>query len=319
MSDTQNTAKLQTCLDTASPEIKPDARVAYTKGLVLGVDEFVQEQRYFLEKDYLHNRSLHGYGTVYGLAISISKTEGRDPIKDYPVTLNTGENAWLQVNPGVGVDQGGRTFVLRGAYCINLSTWWNLLAEKDKPTVSEDGKASIYIRARYDQRCDDLVAVAGQACSTDDMTSVNSRIYDSVILELSPVIPTMSAWDLSQRFAWLMSQVRFVSGIVFDDDSEKALVSYVKNWLGEASYNTKLNTELDIVEKRTGHRYFEFPETDDKTSDLLNDLNAAFLTNVAPKGYHDADDPYSKLEDADYDILLAEILLGGVAGNKSIA
>lgn len=315
MIDTQNTSALQTCIDTPSSSIKPDARVAYTKGLVLGVDEFVQEQQYFLQKDYLHNRSLHGYGTVYGLAVSVSNSERDTP----PAPINVAEDIWLRVSPGVGVDQGGRTFVLREPYCINFTQWWAAYTGKDKVTRSSDGKyALLYIRARYDERCDDLVAIAGQACSTDDMTSANSRIYDSVILELNPVIPTMSAWDLSQRFAWLMSQIRFVPAVVFDDVSKDALVSYVKNWLGEDSFNTKLNIELDIVEKRTGHRYFEFPERGYDTDELLKALNKAFVTNVAPKGYHNADDPYSKLEDADYDVLLAAILLGGTDNNSSI-
>jgi hypothetical protein len=35
------------------------------------VDDFRQEQTYFLGKEWLHNRWLHGYGTVWGLQVTI--------------------------------------------------------------------------------------------------------------------------------------------------------------------------------------------------------------------------------------------------------
>ena len=44
-------------------------RVNYTFGLVLGADEFIQEQSYFLAKHRRHNQWLHGYGTVDGLKV----------------------------------------------------------------------------------------------------------------------------------------------------------------------------------------------------------------------------------------------------------
>ena len=57
------------CPDAAA--LDPLKRVCYSTGLVLGVDEFRQEQEYFLAKDRLHQRALHGYGTVCGLKVSI--------------------------------------------------------------------------------------------------------------------------------------------------------------------------------------------------------------------------------------------------------
>lgn len=49
--------------------IPPLARVNYFHGQMLGVKEFKDEQAYFYEKHRLHNRFLHGYGVVCGLAV----------------------------------------------------------------------------------------------------------------------------------------------------------------------------------------------------------------------------------------------------------
>jgi hypothetical protein len=48
------------------PEFK---RLNYFFGQMLGVDDFRGEQAYFHEKQKLHNRCLHGYGTVCGLLV----------------------------------------------------------------------------------------------------------------------------------------------------------------------------------------------------------------------------------------------------------
>jgi hypothetical protein len=48
----------------------PDLRrLNYFFGQMLGVDDFRGEQSYFREKHKLHNRCLHGYGTVCGLLV----------------------------------------------------------------------------------------------------------------------------------------------------------------------------------------------------------------------------------------------------------
>ena len=48
----------------------PDLRrLNYFFGQMLGVDDFRSEQSYFREKHKLHNRCLHGYGTVCGLLV----------------------------------------------------------------------------------------------------------------------------------------------------------------------------------------------------------------------------------------------------------
>ena len=52
------------CISTSCQQsltLDPHKRVCYSQGLVLGVDEFVQEELYFLEQHRRHARGLHGY------------------------------------------------------------------------------------------------------------------------------------------------------------------------------------------------------------------------------------------------------------------
>src|SRR6185369_9680663 len=47
----------------------------YFYGQLLGVQDFQAEQNYFRDKLRLHNRCLHGYGTVCGLEVVPEPTE----------------------------------------------------------------------------------------------------------------------------------------------------------------------------------------------------------------------------------------------------
>src|ERR671933_1804673 len=86
----------------ASPVLDPHQRVNYSLGLVLGVDEFQQEQFFHLERGRQHSRLLHGYGTVCGLQ----------------VTTNGGQ---VLVGPGVAVDRRGRVIEVDAAQCADLN------------------------------------------------------------------------------------------------------------------------------------------------------------------------------------------------------
>ena len=48
-------------------------RVRYFFGKLLSVDDFKDEQSYFLNRLRRHNRFLHGWGVVSGLGVSLSK------------------------------------------------------------------------------------------------------------------------------------------------------------------------------------------------------------------------------------------------------
>src|SRR5262245_19115065 len=64
-------------VDTAKPcPPVPDLRrLNYFFGQMLGVDDFRSGQNYFRDKHKLHNRCLHGYGTVCGLLVKPAAPE----------------------------------------------------------------------------------------------------------------------------------------------------------------------------------------------------------------------------------------------------
>lgn len=57
--------------DSACADLPELKRNNYFHGQMLGVNDFRTEQHYFREKLKLHNRCLHGYGTVCGLMVSV--------------------------------------------------------------------------------------------------------------------------------------------------------------------------------------------------------------------------------------------------------
>ena len=62
------------------PTVLPDPgkHVNYTLGMILGVDDFVQEFTYLNGRDQALARDLVGYGTVSGLQISV-ESDARGP------------------------------------------------------------------------------------------------------------------------------------------------------------------------------------------------------------------------------------------------
>ena len=71
----------------------PPRRVAFFHGQVLTAADLAAEQAYHREMRQLHNRRLHGYGTVSGLEVSV--TDG-----------------CVEVSPGLAIDGLGREVVV---------------------------------------------------------------------------------------------------------------------------------------------------------------------------------------------------------------
>ena len=161
-------------------------RVNYEFGLVLGVDEFVDEQCYFLEKEYQHNRGLHGYGTVSGLLVSAGAN---------------GDDIEIQVERGIGIDQYGRVFIVRTPQCASLLSW---LADHDLGP----GDQTIYVVARYAECETALVPIAGQPCATSDQLMAPARLQDSFEIDLVLEPPDHSARDAVVNLSEFLSRFR---------------------------------------------------------------------------------------------------------------
>lgn len=159
--------------------LDPYKRVRYSNGLVLGVDEFVQEELYLLEKHRLHNRSLHGYGTLCGLKFEVEETEG---------------NWDVMVAPGIALNPKGQEIRVPEAMCSSLDSWvFNHGDEIEQqlggPEVTPPpAPISIYL-VLCQRECEtDYVPVPSGPCQSLDKTSVASRIADDfeLVMQLEP-------------------------------------------------------------------------------------------------------------------------------------
>ena len=174
------------CVSLGRGDKDPLERVNYEFGLVLGVDEFVAEQCYFLEKEYMTNRSLHGYGTVSGL--NVRAEANADDVE-------------IRVAPGIGIDQYGRMFVVSQEQCASIVTW---LENQELGA----GDHTIYVTARYDECKTALVPIAGQPCSSADDLTAASRIKDVFDIAFTLELPLQPAYDAVLNLAEFLHRLR---------------------------------------------------------------------------------------------------------------
>jgi hypothetical protein len=176
-------------------------RVLYTHGLVLGVGEFRAEQHYFLEKHRSHNRSLHGYGTVAGLAVSVRDTANGPEVR---------------VSAGLAIDPHGREICVPEPQCARLNDW--LLQRRGAGELSPplDGSppgVTAYVVLCYRECEVDKVPIPVGPCHSLDKTSVASRIQDAFELRLLEAPPAQAEEDALRALGDLLSRVRVGTGL----------------------------------------------------------------------------------------------------------
>lgn len=95
----------------------PFARVRFFDGRLLTAEDLTQEQEYVRGKQKLHNRSLHGFGIVSGLK----------------VTIGAGS---VVVDPGLGLDCEGNEIVVGASQSLT-------------PLSSTESVRTAYVNIRY--------------------------------------------------------------------------------------------------------------------------------------------------------------------------
>lgn len=157
---------------TVTPSMQsldPLKRVNYTFGLVLGVDEFLQEQVYLMEKDHSQYRLAHGYGTACGLRVQVT----------------TGVNLEVQVSPGVAINPQGQEIHVPRLMCAKLNDW--LTANKSalqNVFGMSPSFLSLCVVLCYRECPADMVPVPGEPCRTQQDTMAASHIAESFELKL---------------------------------------------------------------------------------------------------------------------------------------
>ena len=208
-----------TCVSLTTGTLSPYQRVNYAYGMVLGVDEFLTEQQHRLEKGYLHERALHGYGTVYGLHVTAG--QAADDADDVEVRVST----------GMLIDQYGREAVITCDQCARLGAWLAAQEQASPGTVAShrgpSGELVVYVVARYASCLDALVPLPGTPCSSSAQSSVASRVRDAWDVDLTFELPPMPRWDTDRRLARLLGSVEIVAGLPQDQSSEDDIVAAV--------------------------------------------------------------------------------------------
>ena len=138
--------------DTARPN--PKKHVNFTRGMVLGVDDFVQEFAYSSGRDRWMARDLIGYGTVSGLNVTVEKDES---------------SQWqIKVTAGVAVSPNGQLIHVTPGQCANIDKWMaadenrkNMIAQLGSPLSDE---VTLYAVLSYRYCCTDPVPIPGEPC-----------------------------------------------------------------------------------------------------------------------------------------------------------
>ena len=196
----------------------PWKRVRYSLGLVLGEDDFVQDQYYLMERDQRHHRALHGYGTVSGLAVAVDTTTQQ-----------------VTVDAGLAIDCAGQWICVTDVQCLefdDLLAWINAQADVDE--LVADGTLSVFVQLCHESCDTDLVPVPSGPCKTAEDSMAPSRIADTFRLRLSltPHDPVgeLAAEDLGDLLDTL-------TGTNEDDDGAEdplqALRTRLASWVAE--------------------------------------------------------------------------------------
>jgi hypothetical protein len=152
------------------PLLDARKRVNHSLGMVLGEDEFRQDQLHLRERDHLATRALHGYGTIAGLAVTVSGSE-------------------LRVAAGLAADPVGRLICVPEDQCVDLDEW--LVVARDRviaslgspPTFPAD--LTLYVTLCYRECATDTVPVPVEPCRTGDESMAPSRIAETFALSLA--------------------------------------------------------------------------------------------------------------------------------------
>lgn len=213
------------CFKTVVPDtanLDAHKRVRYFTGLVLGPDELKQDQHYMMERDRLHQRSLHGYGTVLGLGISIDDSAGTPKIV---------------VRAGMAVTPRGETVCVPLDQCAELNDF--LQANAEDLGLATSGSPAVPLASPPDfltlwlvlcpRDCEtDKVRALGDPCRTPEDAMEPSRIADDFELKLVTQQPEHIEEQAIRIMGALMSAVEITdtpsSGVFFTAEEMAELV-----------------------------------------------------------------------------------------------
>lgn len=163
-------------------------RVNYTQGMLLGVDDFVQEQAWGIARRHELARELLGYGTVRGLQVTLDAAAPR-----------------VRVSPGMAWSPSGTPVCIAAEQCCSINDWLTAhQAEFSSALVGNPAPLSLYVVLAYDACLTDPVPVPGEPCRSEAALLAQSRIADCFSLTLRTEAPPQLEENAIRDFAdWL--------------------------------------------------------------------------------------------------------------------
>jgi hypothetical protein len=204
----------------APAALDPTQHVNFTKGMVLGVDDFAQEFAYLAGRDHWLVRDALGYGTVSGLRV-FAETGGA-------------EGPRLHVSAGSAFVPSGKHVCVAADQCAVINRW---LAKADNaatvyrllnpvspplspplsppivlsPPPVASGAISLYLTLCWADCTTRPVPIPGEPCRSEDQLMADSRVADDFRLELRAAAPVQVEEDALRDFVrWLRRNVQVV-------------------------------------------------------------------------------------------------------------
>lgn len=213
-----------------SAQLNPHKRVNFATGLVLGQDEFLQEQLYFQERDRRHHRGLHGHGIVSGLAVSVD---------------NNAPERRVQIESGMAIDRDGRIICVTRPQCGSLLDW---VREQGSALSPVPGYYHAYAVLCHTECETDAVPIPAGPCLSHDDRSVASRVLDSFKLEFR--LPENAPLHIDDEVIAKLSDIFAAIEIVTDPseaDPPELLIEQIESLVSETSDALSPGSPVDVI------------------------------------------------------------------------
>ena len=221
----------------------PSQHVNYARGMVLGVDDFVQEFAYLAERDHWLARDAIGYGTLAGLRV-FAENDGV-------------EGPRLHVTAGSALVPSGKHVCVPADQCAVINRW---LAKPDNaaiinrllspsppmspPLPDTAGTVSLYLTLCYADCKTRPVPIPGEPCRSEDELMAPSRIADDFRLELRETAPLQTEEDALRDFVrWLRSNLLITDSTPSPASDESAWLAALRGAMN-ASFSASASPPL---------------------------------------------------------------------------
>lgn len=204
---------------------EPSQHVNYARGMVLGVDDFVQEFAYLDGHTRWLAREAVGYGTVTGLRVYVEDDGSNGPR--------------LHVKAGSALVPSGKLVCVPADQCAILGRW---LAKPEnaavvtrllhpasppvQPANGDTGSLTLYLTLCASECLTRPVPIPGEPCRSENLLMADSRVADDFKLELRAAAPSQVEEDALRDF------VRWLHGSVQIADASPSPSADETVWLG---------------------------------------------------------------------------------------